>query len=174
MIKMITHAAAAVALFAAAAFSQQSGVAIGVSGITLFPGGKYEDRVGVGFGGLGGVEVGGSPGLSLTARSGYIRHFERDNSQVSLIPFLGGIKASGEDGVVYLAGEFGAALATTHYRGPLALNDDDQKTNLAWGVGVGSAAGPLDLRFSFNVWDVHHPTDAMTIGLSFGFLIWGP
>ena len=168
-IRLISTSIGWMLILAAAAFSQLSVSAVAVS---LFPVGRYESKVGVGYGGLAGFEVGDAEGLSFTGRSGYLRHLERDHSLVSLIPILGGFKSSTRDGAIYMAGELGAALTHTRDSGPLA-SGNSFKTNPAWAIGLGSAAGSLDLRFSFQVWDARHTAQSMSLGLSFGFLLRG-
>ncbi len=170
MKKMILSMTIAVALSATTAFSQGPGLGIGVMAVGLFPVGDYQESTSLGFGGLGGIEIGDYPGLSLTARSGYIQQLEQKNYTVAMIPILGGLKASTMEGSIYMTGEFGVVKTRTSYSGPLPLIGDNNETNPAWGFGVGSMAGPWDLRLSFNVWDARHTYERMSLGLSLGFL----
>jgi hypothetical protein len=159
----------AFAISAPAAFSQTEprfGIGAAVTG--HLPVGDLAEFTGFGFGGLGGLELGAYPGLAVTARSGYLHFPEHDDNTLSYVPLMGGLKASGVEGAVYMAFEVGAVFTKVRYDGiPLGGRDVDE-TNLGWNIGIGSMAGALDLRLSFNVWDAAHLSESMTIGLSVG------
>jgi hypothetical protein len=157
------------ALSATAAFSQtEPRFGFGIAGTGQFPVGDLTESAGLGFGGLVGLELGAYPGLAVTARSGYIQFLEKEDNVRSYVPIMGGMKASGVEGTVYMAAEAGAVITKVRYDGlPLGGGDVDE-TNLGWNVGIGSMAGALDLRLSFNVWDAAHMQESMTIGLSLG------
>jgi hypothetical protein len=159
----------ALAISAPAAFSQTEprfGIGAAVTG--HLPVGDLAEFTGFGFGGLGGLELGAYPGLAVTARSGYLHFPEHDDNTLSYVPLMGGLKASGVEGAVYMAFEVGAVFTKVRYDGiPLGGRDVDE-TNLGWNIGIGSMAGALDLRLSFNVWDAAHLSESMTIGLSVG------
>jgi hypothetical protein len=170
MTRIFGICALALTLSTTAASAQEGFLGLGVAVQGQFPMGDFDDVAGFGWGGLGSVELGGD-GLSLTARSGYLEHFERHDNTYSFIPIMGGIKISAEDRMVYLAGEVGA-VKTRVTRSGLLSGGDVNETNLGWGLAVGSEAGPLDLRFGFNVWDAGHASRLMSIGLSMGFTVW--
>jgi hypothetical protein len=155
---------------------ERGGFAVSLAGVGLLPVGDYADVAGFGFGALGGIEVGMNPGLALTARSGYIQHLEQDNDEDSFklrhIPILGGLKFTVPETPLYLVGEVGAVMTRTETDVPFVGSTSDEETNLGWGAGFGTMAGPLDLRASFNVWDAANMSETLTIGLSLGFTIW--
>jgi hypothetical protein len=165
----IASFALAFALSAPAAFSQtEPRFGFGIAGTGQLPVGDLAESAGLGFGGMGGIEVGAYPGLAVTARSGYIQFIEKEDNTLSYVPIMGGLKASGVQGAVYMAAEAGAVLTKVRYDGlPLGGRDVDE-TNVGWSVGIGSMAGALDIRLSFNVWDAAHMSESMTIGLCLG------
>jgi hypothetical protein len=173
MKRTLSAALLAASLSAAPAFSQQSMTeptprfGVGVAAVGALPVGDLADWAGMGFGGLAGVEVGTYPGLAVTARSGYVQHLEKEDNTVSYIPIMGGAKIS--TGAVYLAGEIGAVMIKQEYSGDNPFEDDVDETNLGWSAGVGSNAGPMDVRLSFNVLDAGHMDESMTVSLSLGF-----
>jgi hypothetical protein len=140
---------------------------IGVAAVGALPVGDLADWAGMGFGGLAGIELGAYPGVAVTARSGYVQHLEKEDNTVSYIPIMGGAKIT--TGTVYLAGEIGAVMIQQEYSGSNPFEDDVSETNLGWSAGVGSNAGPVDLRLSFNVLDAGSMDESMTISLSLGF-----
>jgi len=156
-----------VVLFSGAGVAQ-AGIGVGVAVMSEFPVGDFERTAGFGYGGMGGVEVGGE-NLHLTARSGYLMHLERRDHEIRLVPVFGGLKASAGEGSVYIAGELGPVFTRSEYVGPVLLGQNKNEENLGWSIGVGSAAGALDIRFMFNAWDARHLSRSMAIGLSFGF-----
>ena len=167
---VLSAALLAASLTAAPAFAQDEPMprfGVGIAALAQMPVGDLSNWAGPGFGGLAGVEVGTYPGIAITARSGYIQHLEKENNKVSYIPILGGAKIN--SGPVYLAGEIGAAITEQDNTEDSIFDEDVNETNLAWGVGVGTNAGPLDVRLSFHTWDADDMDEAMTIGLSIGF-----
>ena len=169
MAKVFGCCVLAFALSTTAAFSQEPGFGVSVAAVGQFPAGDFERATGFGFGGLAGVEFGGEA-LSITARSGYIQHLERQNRTISFIPILGGLKLSTDDRSVYLAGELGVVRTKIEDAGILAR--DANENNMGWSAGVGSMGGPFDIRFNFNVWDAAHLKETMTLGVSFGVTVW--
>jgi hypothetical protein len=157
----------AMVLGATGAFAQDGFLGVGVAGVGLFPVGDFEHAAGFGYGALGSVEIGG-PGLSLTARAGYIEHLERADYTWSFIPIMGGLKLSTDDRTVYLAGELGPVLTKARYSGAALLGEDRNETNFGWSAGIGSEAGPLDLRFLLSVRDVSNLSETMSLGTSLG------
>lgn len=172
MKNILAVGALTVALSVTVAFSQVSRIGVGIAATSQFPMGDYGNVAGLGIGSLGSVEVGTYPGLALTARSGYIQHFESNERTVKLIPVMGGAKMSGADGGIYVAGELGAVMTRIDYSGNDILESDVDETNLGWNLGVGSMAGPVDVRFSFNVWDASNMDETASIGLNLGFTVW--
>ncbi len=166
------------ALCGGAALAQEGrpGFGVGVAATGQLPVGDYADVAGFGIGGLAGIEMGMNPGLALTARVGYIQHLEKEeddeNFKVRHIPILGGVKFMIPETPVYLAGEVGAVMSRAEVDIPILGTDTESETNLGWGVGLGTAAGPLDLRLSWHTWDAGNMAESMTIGLSLGFTVW--
>jgi hypothetical protein len=174
---MIITSLAALALCGGAmAQENRGGFAVTVAGVGQLPVGDYADVAGFGLGGMGGIEVGMNPGLALTARAGYIQHLTKDDDDDSFkvrhIPIMGGIKFTVPETPLYLAGEVGAVMTHSEVDEPITGTDTDDVTNLGWGAGIGTMAGPLDLRATFNVWDAANMSETMAIGLSLGFTIW--
>jgi hypothetical protein len=157
-------------LLATVAFSQENTFGIRVAAAGQFPSGDFDKTAGIGYGAFGGFELGGW--FALTARSGYVRYLERADHTRSFIPVFGGIKLSTEDRAIYLAGEGGVVVTRIDYSGSNVLTDDVHETNPGWGLGIGSEVGPLDLRFSLNVWDAAHMPETTSLGLSLGFTLW--
>jgi len=157
-------------LAGAPVMAQEGGLGVTAAVMAVFPSGRFDQSVATGFGGLAGVELAGE-GIGLTARSGYIQLGERHDVTQTMIPILGGLKLSTDDGAVYVVGELGAILTQRESSGSIPAAGDGNKTNPGWGIGVGSSPGPLDLRFSFNVWDARHLQESMAVGLSFGIIL---
>jgi hypothetical protein len=152
-----------------AAFAQEPRIGVGIAGVGRMPLGDTRDVAEFGFGGLAGIEMGTYPGVAITARSGFIQHMEHDDYTVKLIPIMGGAKFNAGESGIYLAGELGAVITRLDYDGATIFDEDVDETNFGWGVGVGSMAGPIDIRISFDVWDAGRMQETMTVGLSLGF-----
>ena len=83
----------------------------------------------------------------------------------------GGLKLIAPGFPVYVAGEVGPVITYSEAE-VFGVTVDDDETNLGWGAGVGTMAGPLDLRVSFHVWDADNMNETMTVGLSVGMSVW--
>ncbi len=156
---------------------ERAGFGVSLAATGQLPVGDYSDVAGFGIGGLAGIELGMNPGLALTARAGYIQHLEKDgddegNFKMRHIPIFGGIKFTVPETPVYLAAEVGAVMTRAEVDVPILGSQTDDETNLGWGAGIGTAAGPLDLRLSWHTWDAANMSESMTIGLSVGFTVW--
>jgi hypothetical protein len=158
------------ALLASPALSQEGGLGLTASLLGVFPSGQFDKTAGPGFGGLGGLEL-SQDGFGVSVRAGYIQLGEQDDRSLSFVPVLGGVKLSTEDGAVYLAGEMGAIFTRYDFTGNGLLGEDSKATHPGWGVGLGSSPGPLDLRFSFNVWNARKMQESMSLSVSLGVLI---
>ncbi len=138
--------------------------------IGLFPTNRYKSEVSPALGGLAGFELALFPPLSLTARTGYIAHFERKNAWRSLVPAFAGAKLVSYSTSLYLAGEMGPVLTREHYVGSDPARGDRRRTPMAWGAGLGSAIDEKDLRFSLHIWDSERPRETLTFGISLAIL----
>ena len=158
------------ALLTAPAFSEAGLVSLTVMGSGEIPD-NGESKIGPGAGAQGILQLGTSSWMTLTARSGYVHYFAEDATPaVNLIPIMGGIKFPFQEIHLYLTGEVGAALTHQESSSTAAAVDH---TGLAWGLGLGSEVGPLDLRLSFNVLDMQKNAEtAKAIGLMLGFRLW--
>jgi hypothetical protein len=163
----------ALSLATAPAHARQSVFAIDVAPTVLVPSSEYRKSVGFGFGALGGFELETIPSFSLTGRSGYILHVERNDHSRSIVPLLGGLKISSYSSSLYAAGEGGLAYVRDKYTSADSLGVDRKETRNAWGVSVGSAVDRHDLRFSVHVWDADRIRKSMTFSISIAFLIFG-
>jgi hypothetical protein len=152
------------------ALAQPGKVGVDIAATGQLPIGDF--KPGLGLGGLAGLEVGTFPGLALTARSGFIYHFEKDHVvYFTQVPIMGGGKFTIPLSPIYVAGELGAIITNSKKDngGPLGNEDvTNENTNFGWDVGLGSEVGPVDLRLTFNVIDAANISDAMTLGLSVG------
>ena len=167
--KTVFKSALVAMILAAGASAQQGGFGVGVALVGQFPAGDFENTAGFGYGGMGGIEMGGD-NIHLTARSGYLKHLEESDREIRFVPLFAGLKASTIDGGVYIAGELGPVFTHSEYVGPVLLGEDRNENNLGWGLGLGSNSGPFDIRFMFNVWDSRHVDRSMTVGISIGFM----
>ncbi len=174
MKKLTTFGIFALVLSLGTACAQMGKVGIGIAGTGQLPVGNFSNHVGVGIGGLGDIEAGMYPGLALTARSGYIYHFQYRDETFSQVPVLGGAKFTLPATPIYVAGELGAVFAhTERTSGSFFTNSSTtNNTYFGWDAGVGSSAGPVDIRLTFNVLDANNMTNSMTLGLSLGFNLW--
>jgi hypothetical protein len=174
MKKLVSFGVFALILSLGSASAQIGKVGIGIAGTGQLPIGNFSDHVGVGIGGLGDVEVGMYPGLALTARSGYLYHFEYRDETLNQIPVLGGVKFTLPASPIYVTGELGADFAKAERTSGsfFTSSSTSHYTYFSWDAGVGSAVGPVDLRLTFDVLDASNLTNSMTLGLTLGFTLW--
>ncbi len=170
MAKTRAHALFVIFAFAATAAAREPGFAFDAVAIGLLPSREYKEHVSPALGALAGFELAVFPPLSLTARSGYIAHFKRNDSWRSLVPALGGAKLVSYTTSLYLAGEAGPVLMRDNYLGDDAARASRSATTTAWGAGLGSAIDNKDLRFSVHVWDASRPRESLTFGVSLAVL----
>jgi len=174
MKKLVAFGVFALVLSLGTASAQIGQVGVGIAGVGELPIGNFADNVGIGLGGLGDIEAGMYPGLAVTARSGYLYHFQKhDLSYYHQIPIMGGLKYSVPTTPIYVAGEMGAVLVRRDFTSTtLTPAHVDNSTTFGWDAGLGSDVGPVDLRLTFNVLNASDMTNSMTVGLSIGFNIW--
>ena len=127
-------------------------------------------------GGLLRVEFLPIPGIAITGRAGYIHHLTKDlegdagHVKLGELPILAGVKIYSPVGV-YGALELGGTwLNPSIEAGTFTGTDFDSSSfKFSGTVGVGFAAGPVDLRGGLNIVDIGHIGDTMQVGISLGF-----
>lgn len=159
------------------AFSGENKVGVNIAGTGQLPVGNMADVTGMGLGGLGGIEVGMYPGLALTARSGFIYHFDKSDNFLTYtfrqIPVLGGGKFTIPNAPLYIAGEMGVIFVRKEIGSTILTPKFTSNTsNFGWDAGIGSVVGPTDIRLTFNVLDASDMDNSMTLGLVVGFTLW--
>jgi hypothetical protein len=144
---------------------------LGVDGNVNIPVGDLADGAGIGIGALLRFEYALQEQLSLTARAGYVYHFEKNSITFSQIPVMFGAKflLTPE---FFLTGEVGfvRAAASIDFQGQSVSADD---TNLALGLGGGYQLNDqLSLRGGLNILDVGHAGESLVVFLGVGYDFW--
>ena len=153
---------------------------IGIDGGFAMPTGDWGDAAGFGFGALARLEIPFRPGITFTARAGYIHHVSKEaeggvggsaDSSTSEIPFFAGARyafsrqATSE---IYGAAELGIVM----YRVSIDLGGESMSetdTNLGMTLGAGYRTGKLDLRAGLLFPDIGEVGDAMALMATVGY-----
>ena len=146
---------------------------IGIDGAVAMPTGDWSDAVGFGIGALARFEMPIREKLVFSARAGYIRHLEKDNTSTtaSEIPLFGGVRyafSQKDTNVLYGAAELGFVnyRLSTDVDGMSSSSSD---TNFGMTLGAGYRMGKLDLRGGLFFPDLDHAGDAMAVMATVGY-----
>jgi hypothetical protein len=137
---------------------------LGADGAIAIPVGDFSDAASLGLGALLRFEYRLTPPLAaLTARLGYIYHFEKNGVSFSQIPILLGGKYFVNEGA-YAALELGVVNARAS--GDVASSSS---TNLAMSIGGGYQRGALDLRAGLHILDLSETGSSLTLAVNVGY-----
>lgn len=153
---------------------------IGVDAGIAMPTGDWSDAVGFGIGALARFEMPLGPGLTLTARAGYIHHLSKDqdtgfggsaSSSAAQIPLFGGVRyafSQHATTALYGAAELGLDMFRSSVDvGGQSMSDSD--TNLGMSLGGGYRTGKLDLRAGLLFADIGEVGDSMALMATAGY-----